>query len=464
MEASVSSLSQLLADPLDRERLGEGVHHVLAGDETRWVRRNGTSIWLISGVKLLEWDPDGNDLLEVTLEDVTEQKALEDQLRQGQKMELLGQLTGGVIHDFNNILATILTHTELLEDGIRTGRTDEALQDLRQLRVTAERGTHMIRHLLVFSRPEDLERNRISLNEVVSGTVELLRRLLPQTIEIEMQEEEEELHALADPGAIQQILMNLATNARDAMPRGGRLEIAVVRATLDRRHMNQHGWGQPGEYASIEVRDTGVGMAPDVMARVFEPFFTTKEKGKGTGLGLPMVYGLMKQHRGFVEVTAAEKGGTRVRLYFRPAPDEPRVPETRTDDATATPGETPSASVLLVEDDEALRKVMERSLGRAGYTVLTARDGHEALDLLDAGERPELIIADVVMPGMGGVELQKILASAGGSSPPVLLTSGLDPSRAFQGEPVPDHVPFLQKPWTIQQLQARVSEILNGRG
>ncbi|TVP54656.1 MAG: response regulator [Gemmatimonadales bacterium] len=471
-----ANLRDLLADPLDRQQLSEGVHRVLAGDETRWVRKNGTSAWFLSAVKLLEWSATGEDLLEVSVEDVTERQNMEDQLRQGQKMELLGQLTGGVIHDFNNILATILTHSELLEQGVAEGRTEEALADIDQLRRAAERGSSMIRHLLVFSRPEDLERHPIALNDVVRDTVRLLRRLLPQTIEIELREDDE-LHAVADPGAMEQIIMNLATNARDAMPRGGRLTIELRRTTLDRRHLNQHGWGQPGEYVSIIVTDTGTGMAPEVMARVFEPFFTTKERGRGTGLGLPMVYGLMKQHRGFVEITPAEGGGTQVCLYLRPAPERPadtpsamagsdaepftaRAPSPRVAGDTAAPT-SESLQILLVEDDEALRAVMARSLRRAGHDVLTASDGHQALDLLDAGERPALIIADVIMPGMGGVELQKILSSSG-TAPPILLTSGLDASRAFQGGPLPEGVPFLQKPWTIDELLARVESTLEG--
>lgn len=463
-----SHLRDLLADPMDRERLADGVHHVLAGDETRWMRRNGTPAWLLSGVKLLEWSSDGKDLLEVSVEDVTDRRDMEDQLRQGQKMELLGQLTGGVIHDFNNVLATVLTHSELLDSAIREGRTDEALDDLDALRKATERGASMVRHLLVFSRPEDLERHPISLNDVVREITQLLRRLLPRSIEIEL-DETDELFAVADPGALQQILLNLATNARDAMPRGGTLGIAVCRTTLDRRHLNQHGWGQPGDYVSIVVTDTGVGMPPDIMSRVFEPFFTTKEKGRGTGLGLPMVYGLMKQHRGFVEVTAGDEGGTRVCLYFRPAP-EAAAERSRTHSSGEAPPPTPVPSsprqpqgatwtILLVEDDQALRKVMARSLKRAGYDVLVASDGHEALDLLDEGATPSLIIADVIMPGMGGVELQKILSSSG-TAPPILLTSGLDASRAFQGGPIPEGVPFLQKPWTIDQLREQVGEAL----
>ncbi len=471
-----ANLRDLLADPLDRQQLSEGVHRVLAGDETRWVRKNGTSAWFLSAVKLLEWSATGEDLLEVSVEDVTERQDMEDQLRQGQKMELLGQLTGGVIHDFNNILATILTHSELLKQAVVDGRTDEALSDIQQLRRAAERGSSMIRHLLVFSRPEDLERHPISLNDVVRDTVRLLRRLLPQTIEIEL-EEDDDLYAVADPGAMEQILMNLATNARDAMPRGGRLTVELRRTTLDRRHLNQHGWGQPGEYVSIVVTDTGTGMAPEVMARVFEPFFTTKERGRGTGLGLPMVYGLMKQHRGFVELTPAEGGGTQVCLYLRPAPERPADGASTRRDPAAEPepgiapsrqpsDDTPTSAsashqILLVEDDEALRTVMARSLRRAGHEVFTANDGHQALDLLDAGKRPGLIIADVIMPGMGGVELQKILSSSG-TAPPILLTSGLDASRAFQGGPLPEGVPFLQKPWTIDELLARVESTLEG--
>jgi len=299
----------------------------------------------------------------------------------------------------------------------------------------------------------------VNLADVLTETERALRRLLPKSVEVSSQIDNAGPFTIqGDVGAVEQILFNLATNARDAMPDGGTLRLAIYRAWLDKEHRRTHGWGTPGEYIVIAVSDTGCGMSPETRTRVFEPFFTTKGPGKGTGLGMAMVYGLMKQHSGYISLYSELERGTTFRLYF-PAAAAGTQPSEARPDAVAPVGGT--ERILIVDDEEGIRRSAGRVLRRSGYAVEEAADGEEALALLSGAERPfDLVLSDLVMPRMGGLALfEKLQGRAGNSR--LLLMSGYtaeDVRALNQAQP---GLKFLHKPWTITDLLRRVRAILD---
>ncbi len=379
-----------------------------------------------------------------------EHEQLTEQLRHSQRLQALGQLTGGIAHDFNNLLAVIQANVGLLRDHLSTNAVEP--QELEEVAASARRGAVMIEKLLGFGRQQLLTIRPVELAEVVRELEATLRRLLPGSIELHTTVAHGLPLVRADPGSIEQMLVNCATNARDAMPRGGRLSIEVGATQLDEGFITRHGWGEPGSYVRVRIRDTGVGMDIAVRERVFEPFFTTKQPGAGTGLGLSMVYGLIKQHGGFVDITSEPDRGTTVDLYFVPAGHDQAPVATV---AKPTPMRGGTEAILLVEDEEPLRRAARRVLERAGYSVLVANDGSEALVMLDNVE-VDLVISDVVMPKMGGPALLAS-ARAQGCTVPFLLTSGYTNPAAIDAA-----APLLYKPWETEELLARVREILDG--
>ncbi|MEP7000065.1 MAG: two-component regulator propeller domain-containing protein [bacterium] len=386
--------------------------------------------------------------------DVTERRDLEERLRQAQKMEAIGQLAGGIAHDLNNVLTAVMAHVDF---AVTTLPADSpSATDLTQAQSAAHRGAAMIRKLLGFSRRERLILKRLQLGSLVSSLADTIRHMLPTHIDVEVERGENEPAASADANSVEQMLLNLATNSRDAMPNGGRIRIAVRVAALDDAHFAENGWGTPGEYVKIEVTDTGVGMDATTLARIFEPYFTTKAHAHGSGLGLAMVYGLMKQHRGYIAVSSTPNAGTAVTLYF-PVCTEPVV---------ATPYEvrrTPDKAhetILLVEDESGVRAVAARALARRGYQVLTACDGREGLKTWrENADVIDLIVSDAIMPHMCGQEMFEVINS---ERPGVLmmLTSGYSGDAATMDLPGPVDVPFLAKPWTVHDLLAAVREVL----
>jgi len=382
---------------------------------------------------------------------------MEAQLRQAQKMEAVGQLTGGIAHDFNNILTIILSNVRLIEDRLPDDGTS-LRADLAELKLAAQRGGEMIHKLLAFSRAEPLRFEPRFLGELLHETTQILRHVLPASIHLEVQADEVTPPARTDPAAFEQMVLNLATNARDGMPDGGTLVLTLTPATMDDGFLRSRGWGRRGNYAALRVRDTGVGMPADVQRRLFEPFFTTKPVGQGTGLGMPMVYGLMKQHEGFVDVESTPGAGTTVTLYFpatgpalpRPAPGPPA--------ATARGG-----TVLLVEDESALRRAAQRILERHGFEVVTAEDGEEALKVFaEHRDRIRLVLSDVVMPRLGGPALHARLR-AQGILTPFLFMSGYPARDMPDGVPLPQDVPLIPKPWDPKELVAQVASIMARR-
>ncbi len=430
----------------------------VSGVDVDWRRKDGSRIAVRLSGRPVRDAAGSVQAWEMVAEDVTERRHLEHQLRTAQKMEALGLVTGGVAHDFNNLLTTILANTELIASALPASMA-QTRSDLLEIQDAAARGSELVKKLLGFSRRERLVMEPVDVGALVTDMVEVLRRLLPERITILAAVEPGLPAVLADAGALQQVLLNLATNARDAIAENGEIRLAVRRAPLDEAFATEHGWGVPGEYVAIDVRDSGLGMDEATRLRVFEPFFTTKPPGAGSGLGLAMVYGLMKQHNGYVQVHSAPGAGTTATLY---------VPQTR---RAAVAGAAPRRSralhhgqtVLVVEDEEPIRRVAQRVLERHGYRVLAAADGLEALQLFREHEHlVAVILTDVVMPRMGGPALRDTLRGAG-KTVPVVFTSGYARSDG-EAEPLDPTVPYLAKPWSVEQLLAAVRGVLEPAG
>jgi nitrogen-specific signal transduction histidine kinase/CheY-like chemotaxis protein len=387
-------------------------------------------------------------------EDVTEQRALERQLRQAQKMEAIGQLTGGIAHDFNNELSVIILNAQLVSEAVDHG-DGVRLEDVRDIVDAAQRAASMTRQLLGFSRRADLTIVPTDLCLVARELAGALRRLVPETIELRVLADPPVAAVRADRGAVEQMLLNLITNARDAMPRGGALELAVAEAAPPPEFALAGSPNADGGWVCVSVRDTGEGMSEDTKSHVFEPFFTTKPVGVGTGLGLAMVYGLMKQHDGFVGVESEVGRGTTVRLSF------PAVPGAATSGARRDAAAPPwalngSETVLLVEDEGALRRVARRALERYGYRVLVAADGEEGLRVFRAHRGDiDVVVSDLVMPGMSGARLLETLR-AEGEQVPFIVVSGYAGREALDRQRLDPSVPFIQKPWLLTDLLTQV--------
>jgi PAS domain S-box-containing protein len=389
--------------------------------------------------------------------DVTEQKHSELQLRQSQKMEAVGSFAGGIAHDFNNLLTAMLSSANALDAELPPG--SPLAEDARTIVDAARRGAELTRKLLGFSRRQPLELRRQALGSLVQEFARMAQRVVPADVDVSVHVETPAPTLIdADAGAVEQILMNLVTNARDAMPNGGALRIDVDRLDLTESLRPLPPGSRAEAYVRMTVRDTGVGMDPATVARVFEPFFTTKPPGRGTGLGMASVYGLTKQHGGFVEVASVPGAGTTVRICFPAVAGD--IPGS--EDAPL-PVSLPhgSETLLLVEDNPSVRRVTARVLERAGYRVLTAGNGCEALDLILAGrDRTDLVISDVVMPEMGGPELIRRIATLRGPQR-VLFTSGYAQAELAERPALAPEIPFLPKPWEVGELLRKVRATLD---
>ncbi len=454
-------IQDFLADHDDRARLSGDLIRELDSDETRWLRRDGSSIWLrvraVTKRAETRDDVDESVILDVQVEDVTGRSHLEDQLRQAQKMETVGQLAGGMANDLNNLLTGIITHLDLLEEDLREIEPDRTQREVREIRRAATTGSQMVKHLLSFSRGERLRLREISLEDVVRGSMRRLRSALPEDIELEISASAVE-PVLADAEAVEQMLATLAVNAREAMPEGGRLELRVGAGGFDREHLVTTGWGDPGDYGVVTVTDTGRGMSAQTVSRLFEPFFSAREREEeGPNLTMSMVYGMMKQHRGFIEVESEPGEGTTIRLYFRLASTSVR--DNGEEEAFTSDGVGQRERILFVEDDENLRRVTVRVLEAHGFDVMGANHGLHALGVMARQGVPDLLITDLVMPSLTGLELVDELERQG-KLPPVLLTSGYSPDFLMdEDQQAPSH-PFLEKPWSIEALVRKVREIL----
>ncbi|NIM50917.1 MAG: PAS domain S-box protein [Gemmatimonadales bacterium] len=456
---AVDPTRDVYADSSERDRLIAQYRNAqrVGGLEVEWKRKNGSRVTVRLSGRPVRGDRGELEGFEMIAEDVSERRALEAQLRQAQKMEAIGQLTGGIAHDFNNVLTVILANADLIGTALPRGMTDTRA-DLDDLQNAARRGTALIRKLLGFSRRERLELQLIDLSKLVTELSGVLRRVVPENIEIQLRVGEHDSRVLADPGAVEQVVLNLATNARDAMPGGGILRIETARSWLDEGYRIVHPWAEPGEYVCLTCTDTGIGMDEGTKERIFEPFFTTKPTAEGTGLGMAMVYGLVKQHGGYVYIHSEVGQGTAVKVYV-PAASEAA-------EATAV---TPSVeelragteTILLVEDEPGIRRATKRALESRGYTVWLAADGQEALDIYREHEGlVDLVISDLVMPRLGGRQLHEALKKEG-KPVKILLTSGYSAEDVKEGSEVDPAVPFLHKPWTLTDLLVRVRRMLD---
>jgi two-component system, cell cycle sensor histidine kinase and response regulator CckA len=431
------------------ERLERGRH--LQNEEVRLSTGTGRQLDVLLSAELLDLDEAPCVLL--TVQDVTGQRRLEQQLRQAQKLEAVGQLAAGIAHDFNNLLTVIEGYSGLL---LARPHLDESVRaDVAQIAEAAERATAVTRKLLAFSRKQVVQPRHIQLNDQIRGLQQLLARLLGELVELQVVPHDQLPPVLADPSGIEQVILNLAVNARDAMPGGGRLSITTGTVTIAADETLRHPDARPGKHVTLSVADTGTGMEPGVLAHIFEPFFTTKEAGKGTGLGLATVYGIIKQHQGWVEVASQPGRGTCFTLFL-PAADGASV---RLGEPAATPLVTGHATVLLVEDEPAVRKLAVTVLQRAGYRVLEAEHGPAALEVWRSNpDKIDLLLSDMVMPGgMTGLNLAgQLRALQPGLR--VLLTSGY--SEELLGHSMDAHA-FIGKPYTPSALLKAVRNCLD---
>ncbi len=400
------------------------------------------------------------ETLEQQVEERTTQlRHNEEALRQSQKMEAVGQLTGGIAHDFNNMLTGIIGSLELLKRRLARGRLED-LESLIDLGVTsANRAAGLTHRLLAFSRRQSLDSKPVNMNELVKSMGELLHRSLNESIELRMDLAPALWTAEADPNQLESALLNLVLNARDAMPEGGQLLVSTSNQVLDLAFTQSQGRLEPGDYVLLQVRDTGCGMPENIISRVFDPFFTTKPIGQGTGLGLSMIYGFSKQSHGHVCIDSTVGQGTSVNLYLPRYSGEPILQDDSLQllpSSQAAEGET----VLIVEDDPAVRALVRDVLSELGYQFVEAEDGNAAMPVLESSQRIDLLISDVGLPGMNGRQLAEI----GRQLRPglkVLFITGYAEHAAVRGGFLDTGMQMITKPFNLDLLTARVREMIN---
>ncbi len=388
----------------------------------------------------------------------SQHRDVEARLRQMEKMEALGQLTGGIAHDFNNILAVIIGTAELAAARVAGDPKMSAM--VKQIDESAERAAELVQRLLTFARKRSLETRVLDLNETVERVTSMLERTLGEHIVLEKALSVDLWPALADPSRLEDAILNLAANARDAMPNGGRLVIETSNMNLDENYAAQNADVVAGEYVAISVTDSGTGMPPEVIEHVFEPFFTTKEVGRGTGLGLSMVYGFVKQSRGHVKIYSEVGHGTSIKLYL-PKAEQQAQPAADISPAATIELSSGSQTVLVVEDDAAVRKMAVSILEDLGYQVCQASDGRSALDILRGGEDIDLLFTDMVMPN--GLSGQDLIRAARQLRPDIkaLLTSGYSAQFIEAQEDVNRDIRLLSKPYRREMLAIAVRGALN---
>ncbi len=390
--------------------------------------------------------------------DITEEQRLEAQFRHAQKMEAVGRLAGSVAHDFNNVLSVILSLTSMVLSDLKG--VDPLRQDIETIKKAGERGADLTRQLLAFSRQQTVAPRTVDVNEIVLDSEHMLRRLLREDVELVTHCARPLSKVLVDPGQIDQVLLNLSINARDAMPEGGKLMIETQDVTLDASYTNGHFGSTPGPHVMLAVSDTGVGMSQEIQSRIFEPFFTTKEPGKGTGLGLSTVFGIVQQCRGNVWVYSEVGGGTTFKVYF----PVHQGPDTLVPEAPAPTTLQGTETILLVEDQDDVRHVALQILRRYGYHVIETRNGGEAW--LSSERHPRtihLLLTDIVMPQMSGRELAERLIKMRPDMK-VLYMSGYTDTSVVRHGILDSGIAYLQKPILPESLARRVREVLDSAG
>ena len=435
------------------EREGEA-----RGFQAAWKRPDGSEVFVRESARAIRAE-DGKVLYyDGIVEDVTERQRLEEQLRQAQKMEAVGRLAGGVAHDFNNLLTVIIGYSDFVLGKLPD--SDRLLRPLGEIKKAAERAALLTRRLLAFSRRQVLQPQILDLTSLLRSVEEMLRRTIGEDIELAMSLPSGLGHVKADPGQIEQVIMNLAVNARDAMPQGGKLTVEAANVELDSSYVQSHESVVPGPYVMLAVSDTGTGMDTETQGHMFEPFFTTKEQG--TGLGLATVYGIVRQSGGHVWVYSEPEKGTTFKVYL-PRVDPPVEVNVSGEVSVEEPPQG-SENILLVEDEEAVRSLVKETLEGKGYEVLEAKGAHEALEVGDRHkETIHLLLTDVVMPQMSGTELAKVLAPLHPETK-VLYMSGYTENATLRHGLLDPGTAILQKPFTADALTRKLREVLDSAG
>jgi two-component system cell cycle sensor histidine kinase/response regulator CckA len=401
-------------------------------------------------------DPSGEKCIVGIVRDITERKRLEEQLRQSQKMESIGLLAGGIAHDFNNLLTVIQGYADLTEAGFPVG--SPLRENVSQIKTAAGRAISLTAQLLAFSRKQVLQPQVIGLNKIVQGMEKMLSRLVGEDVRLQTFLPPEVGNIMADPGQVEQVMMNLAANARDAMPNGGRLTVETANRLLDEVYVHEHPDVVPGQYVMLAMSDTGEGMDRETLSRIFEPFFTTKERGRGTGLGLATVYGIVKQSGGSVFCYSEKGAGTSFSVYFPRVCDDKTVETPRAAGAKSLLG---TETVLLVEDEKAIRSLVVIALRNAGYAVREAQDGPEAIAEASSGTGPiHLLLTDVVMPRLNGPEVARRIQEIHPDAR-ILYMSGYTENSIVRKGILDADFDLIQKPFNAGRLLEKVREVLD---
>jgi len=448
-----------LVHPDDRDAGMEHFAKLLRGEamsdfDCRMRAKDGAYLWV-------NWSamPEGDAIYGIG-RDVTQRKLLEDQLRQSQKMEAVGQLTGGLAHDFNNMLTGILGGIDMVRRRLAEGRMADVERFLDAAMQSGQRAAALTHRLLAFSRRQTLDNRPLDIGVLAVSMADLLRRTLGEQVSLTIEMAPDLWPAVADDNQLESAILNLAINARDAMPGGGQLTILGRNVHLSDQELTDSDRAEAGDYVEISVTDTGTGMSPEVLAKVFDPFFTTKPLGQGTGLGLSMIYGFVQQSRGHVVIDSEEGRGTTIRLFLPRhigALEEAVVAEDNISAPTGT-GET----VLVIEDDPAVRLLVMQVLEELGYQAIETADGRQAVPILQSSRHLDLLISDVGLPGLNGRQLAEI-AREQRPGLPILFMTGYARQAADQAEFLEGGMEIISKPFAIEQLGRRIGEILRRR-
>jgi two-component system cell cycle sensor histidine kinase/response regulator CckA len=425
--------------------------------EMCYLHKNGSAVWVIQNVLRVK-EQDGQEVTEGTMVDISERRNLEDKLRQAQKMEAVGQLAGGIAHDFNNLLTVIQGYSHLLMEHFK--KDVEAHEQVQKIEEASEKAASLTRQLLAFSRKQVLQPKVINLNNLVENLSSLLHRLIGEHIELCTITAPDLGQVKADAAQLEQVMMNLVVNARDAMPDGGQLTVETANAELDDSYSADHPGVNPGRYVMLAVSDTGKGMTQETLARIFEPFFTTKAMGRGTGLGLSMVYGIVKQSGGHIWTYSEVGHGTSFKIYLPRTEEAAESTVIRRSGVTSISG---NEQILLVEDDEQLRTLANSILTSCGYAVIVSSDTeHARLICEQRASSIQLLLTDVVMPGISGRALAQLLV-AKNPKVKVLYMSGYTENAIVHHGVLDSGTHFIQKPFTPSMLASKVREVLDSR-
>lgn len=424
--------------------------------ESQEIQRQDGSVCLMDlTANLIPWGK-GKAVL-ATFRDVTERKHLEDQLHHSQKLEAMGRLAGGIAHDFNNLITAIIGYSQLALTRLATGNSP--FDEIEEVIKAGKRAASLTSQLLAFSRKQIVQPKILDLNEIISDLRKMLARLIGEDVQLSVGLDPALGPVKVDRGHIEQVIVNLAVNARDAMPEGGKLSIQTETILLDEPSV-LHSGCQPGAYTVLSISDTGMGMDSETQSRIFEPFFTTKEKGKGTGLGLSTAYGIVRQSSGAITVESEPGRGTTFHIYLPVVKEADSSAEEKNVDESATQG---SETILLVEDDAGIRGLVRRVLEMNGYRVFESEDAEEAIEKYHAHkESINLILTDVVMPGMSGRQMTGSLGPLRPQTKVLYMSGYMGDSLRGQTDLASDH-PFIQKPFTLDDLARKVREVLEGR-